>query len=482
MKRSIPARVRHLAQVAALVASFFVVGCASLDGSGQPPSEWGGVHQPQSAEILNKTPLSPTSWPVSNWWVRYGDPQLNQLIAEAVHNSPSLRIAQARMRQVAALTGIADATRVPQVSAKLNETQQRFSANSTVPPPLAGSWNSFNEATLNFSYEFDFWGKNQAAFDAVLSRRQASEVDSRAASLVLTTSVVQTYIRLGLAHEQFDLAQAVLKQREEILRLTSQRVTAGIDSDVELRQAESALPPARQQLAAWQEAIDIHRNQLTALLGQGPDRGLALARPSLTHEHMVELPTSLPAELLGRRPDVVAQRLRVEAASRDIAVAKAQFYPNVSLLGFMGIQSIGLGQFLKAGSQIAGVGPAMSLPIFDGGRLRGNLDVRRADYEVAVEQYNQTLVDALHDVVEQLTAIKWLAEQRDQQAQAVQTAHIAYELSMQRYRAGIGNYLQALTAESQVLSQIKLLIDLDARALQLDANLTRALGGGVLGS
>jgi len=482
MKRSIPAKEAHLAWGAAFAATFLVVGCASFDGSGLPRFHLIDGNQIESAESLKKSAISPASWPVSNWWERYGDPQLSQLVTEALKDSPSLRIAEARMRQATALAGIADAARSPQVSGKLNDTRQRFSANSTVPKPLAGTWNSFNETTLNFSYEFDFWGKNQAAVDAALDRMHASEVDARAANLILTFGVVQTYFRLAQAYEQLDLAELVLKQREDLLGLTRQRVTAGIDSDVELKQAESALPSGRQQLAAWHEAIAITRNQLAALLGKGPDRGFALARPGLTHEQVVELPSSVPADLIGRRPDVVAQRWRVEAAGRDIDVAKAQFYPNISLLAFVGFQSLGLSQFLKAGSQVTGMGPAVSLPIFDGGRLRGNLGARHADYDAAVEQYNQTLVDALHDVVNQLTSIQWLVEQRDQQVLAVQTAQIAYELSMQRYRAGLGNYLQVLIAESQVHIQKKLLIDLNARALQLDANLIRALGGGVLGT
>lgn len=481
MKRLIPVGKTRLARLAAFAASFLIAGCASYDGSGLAHSSLINGNRIESAQSLKNGAISPANWPVSNWWERYGDPQLNQLVTEALKDNPSLHIAEARMRQATALAGVVDASRSPQVSARLNDTRQRFSENSTVPKPLAGSWNSFNETGLNFSYEFDFWGKNQAAVTAALDRMHASEVDAKAASLVLTSGLLQTYFRLAQAYEQLDLAELVLKQREDLLSLTRQRVSAGIDSEVELKQAESALPSARQQLATWHEAIAIARNQLAALLGKGPDRGLAFARPGLNHEQAVGLPSTVPADLIGRRPDVLAQRWRVEAAVQDIDVAKAQFYPNISLLGFVGFQSIGLSQFLKAGSQIAGMGPAMSLPIFDGGRLRGNLGARHADYDAAVEQYNQTLVDALHDVVNQLTSIQWLVEQRDQQVLALQTAQIAYELSMQRYRAGLGNYLQVLIPESQVHIQKKLLIDLNVRALQLDANLIRALGGGVIG-
>ncbi len=482
MKQRIPSREARFATTAALVASFFMAGCASFDGAMPAFSRLMAANQLESSESLKNQAVSPANWPASNWWERYGDAELDLLIAEALTGQPVLRIAEARVRQAVALSGIAEATRNPQITANLRDTRQRFSEHSTAPKPVAGTWNSFNEATLNFGYDFDFWGKNQAAVEAALDRVQASEVDAQAARLVLTSSVVQTYFRLVQAHEQLDLAVLVLKQREELLNLTRQRVVAGIDSEVELKQAESAVPSGKQQVAAWWEAITLTRNQLAALLGKGPDRGLAIARPKLAINQGAGIPTTLPADLIGRRPDVVAQRWRVEAASRDIEGAKAQFYPNISLLAFAGFQSLGLSEFLKAGSRISGVGPAVSLPIFDGGRLRSNLGARHADYDAAVEQYNQTLVDALHDVVNQLTSMQWLAEQHSQQEVAVRTAQVAYELAMQRYRAGVGSYLQVLIAEFQVHSQKKLLIDLDVRTLQLDAHLIRALGGGTLGA
>lgn len=191
---------------------------------------------------------------------------------------------------------------------------------------------------------------------------------------------------------------------------------------------------------------------------------------------MAELPSNLPADLVGRRPDVVAQRWRVEATHQDIDVAKAQFYPNINLAAFIGFQSIGLPDFLQ--SRTAGIGPAISLPIFDGGRLRGNLAGKSADYDATVESYNQTVVDALRDVADQITVIRSIDEQRKQQQLALATTQSAYDLAAQRFREGIGNYLEVLTAESQLLAQQSLDVDLRARALGVSINLNRALGGG----
>jgi outer membrane protein TolC len=168
----------------------------------------------------------------------------------------------------------------------------------------------------------------------------------------------------------------------------------------------------------------------------------------------------------------------VEAARQDIEVAKAQFYPNVNLSAFVGLQSLGLSNFLQGSARTLGAGPAVTLPIFDAGRLRGNLAGRDADYDAAVELYNQTLADALRDVVDQLVSFRSLAEQRAQHTLADATAREAYDLALERYREGVGNYLEVLTAESQLLAQQSLDADLRARHLNLSINLARALGGG----
>jgi NodT family efflux transporter outer membrane factor (OMF) lipoprotein len=195
-------------------------------------------------------------------------------------------------------------------------------------------------------------------------------------------------------------------------------------------------------------------------------------------ETPVALPSTLPAELLGRRPDLQAQRARVEAAQKDIASGKAEFYPNVNLMAFVGLQALGGAGFLSAASRMMGFGPAVSLPIFDAGRLRANLAGKNADFDIAAEQYNQTLADAMRDVVDQLVSFRSVDEQRAQQQLALSAAREAYDLAILRYREGIGNYLQVLSAETPLLAQESLDADLRSRQLALAINLIRALGGG----
>ena len=463
------------------LATSLLAACASTGGlsTRAQPKDAG---QLAAAQTLSAVPLSPAAWPTEQWWRVFGDAQLDQLIQQALKEQPSLRIAAARLRQAQAVAGIVGASLSPQATASLKSTEQHFSANSIYPKTLAGQVNSINDATLGVSYELDFWGRNHAAVDAALDRAHAAEVDAQAARLVLTTSLARAYLRLDTAFAQRDLAEQTLHQREQILALVNKRMAAKLDSRLELTQAEAALPAAREQIAAINEAIALTRNQIAALAGQGPDAGLAIARPRLSPgpASALALPTNVPAELLGRRPDLVAERWRVEATTQDIRVARAGFYPNISLNAFAGIQSVGLGDFLTAGSRMLGLGPALSLPVFDGGRLRANLDLRQADYDAAVETYNATLIAALHDVATQLVSMKWLAEERQQQDEGLALARQSYQLALKRFQSGLANYLQVLSAEALVLGQQRQQIESEGRLRELQLNLIRALGGGYI--
>jgi NodT family efflux transporter outer membrane factor (OMF) lipoprotein len=254
-------------------------------------------------------------------------------------------------------------------------------------------------------------------------------------------------------------------------------VRAGLDSRLELKQVETSIPAARARVAQVEEEIALARNQIAALLGKGPDRGLALERPTLRMAG-VALPSRVPADLLGRRPDVVASRLRAEAASRQVAAQKAEFYPDVNLSALVGLQSVTLSHLLDPASAIPSIGAAVRLPIFDGGRLRGALAQRNAEYDAAVEQYNQTLADALREVVDQLTSLRSVNAQRTEVESALASAEEAYALAVTRYKAGLGSLLQVLTAEMAVLEQRNLRADLQSRELALSIDLMRALGGG----
>jgi NodT family efflux transporter outer membrane factor (OMF) lipoprotein len=190
------------------------------------------------------------------------------------------------------------------------------------------------------------------------------------------------------------------------------------------------------------------------------------------------LQQTIPADLLGRRADIAAARWRAEAANSDVANAKTQFYPDINLAAFAGFNSLGISDLLQKNSLEWSVGPAIRLPIFEGGRLRANLRGKSADLDAAVESYNKTVFDAMRDVADQITAIQSVARQQVDQHESQEAAEAAYDIGLQRYRAGLGTFLDVLTAEDTVLLQRRDGVDLAGRAFQTQVGLARALGGG----
>jgi len=456
-----------------------LAGCASQEGL-QKHSAPVAPGRLEAARALAGAPVRPDAWPSEQWWQALGDPQLDRLVDEALAASPSIRLARARLNRAAALAEAAGAPRTPQVGLDLEATRERLSEHGIFPPPLAGSTIWQNVAQINFSYEFDFWGRNRAALESALGAQRAAEADAHGAALVLSSAIATAYVQLARTLDQLDVANELLAQRERQLALVRERLAAGLDSRIELKQAEGAPHETRQRIAQLEETAALTRHQIAALLGQGPDRGLALERPRLATGALA-LPSQLPVDLLGRRPDIVASRWRVEAAAQDAEAARAEFYPNINLIAFIGFQAISWTHFLDAGSLVPGIGPALRLPIFDGGRLRGNLGARYADYDAAAEQYNQALADALRDVADQVAAWRSIERQDAELAAALAAAQSAYDLSLARYRAGLANYLSVLSTEAQLTAQRGLAADLRARRFEAAIGLAKALGGGYTG-
>lgn len=445
-------------------------GCASGSGISR-------TAQPLAPASVGLAPGPAAPAIAAEWWRGFDDPALTGLVERALAGNPSLKAAQARIARARAATEGARATAGPQLNATLDSTRERLSATSIYPPPLGGSTITLTNGQLAGSWELDFFGRNRAAIESALGAERAARAELEAARLLLAANVAHQYGLLARHLEQREVAERLLQEREHLQSLTQQRVRSGLDTQVELRQGEGSLAEASQLIEQLDEQVALTRHALAALTVQAPG-ALDGLTARLVGVRAIPLPDAVPADLLGRRADVAAARARIEAALGEVQAAKARFYPNINLVAFAGLASIGLDRFLESGSRQYGAGAALSLPVFDSGRLRANLRGKSADLDAAIESYNGAVLEAVRDAADQIASLRSLERQRAEQARAQAAAESAYDLATQRYRAGLSTYLTVLSAESTVLAQRRQAVDLKARTLDTQIALIRALGGG----
>lgn len=457
--------------VLTLAAALLVSACAAPELGPRPTLKVAS----EQAVFVGAT----TDWPTQAWWVEYGDPQLTALIEAGLEDAPSIAMAEARLRRATALAEQARAVDVPTVSAATTLAESKPSYNTGVPTPnVLRGWNDTGRATLDFGYELDLWGRNRAAIAAATSEAAAAQVDAAAARLIVSTSIAATYAELARLFANRDALAGTLAVREKTLDLVRRRSAHGYDSEQELRQAEVGPPLARAELEATDEQIALARLRLAALMGQAPDRARTIVRPEIARLRALGLPADLSSALIARRPDLVAARWRAEAASDRTDAARAAFYPNVNLVGLIGVQSLGLSHLAGAGSDLGSTGVVLNLPIFDGGRRKAGFKIARADYDAAVAAYDATLNLALEEVADAVTSQRALDRRLTETRQAQDAATGAWTLAKRRYAAGASDFTAVLVAEDRMLAAQRAVAALQARRFILDLALVRALGGG----
>jgi NodT family efflux transporter outer membrane factor (OMF) lipoprotein len=446
-----------------------LVGCATPGPDQQPFTQ-------KTAKALGLRDSS-SVLVATKWWQSFGDAELDQLIAEALAGQPTLALSRARVTRMLALADANQSTIYPQVSFGADVTRQRYTANGLYPPPLAGNVYSSGTAQFGITLVPDLFGQHTAEIASALNQAQAAQADANAAEVSLAAQVCHAYITLARLAAQRDLAQHALAQRQIFLSLITQRVTAGLDTNIEMQEAELTVAQARGQAEMLDEQINLVRHQLAALAGQGVD-AYADLNPNLTRLRLEDIPLSLGTDLLGRRADVVAARWRVEAAVQDVQAARTQFYPNINISAFAGVSAIGAGKLFESSSAQAGIGPAIRLPLFDGGRLRAQLKGRQSDLDIAIALYNGVLLDAVKEASDAISSSQSLQRQQQAESKALASAQAAYDTYLARYTAGLTNQLTVLNAESQWLAQRRSAVDLRARELDNRVALMKSLGGG----
>lgn len=460
----------------ALLATALVAGCGLL------PEDHPLATLTTPAVLKSDTTLAghaTSVWPSDGWWAGYRDPQLTRLIDEGLNGAADMKAATARLAAANAAARGALGGLLPTIGAEAKVDRERQSykyliAEQNVPK----GWNDAGIATLAFNWEIDFWGKNRAALAAATSSAEAAAAEAAGARLVLSTGIALAYADLAALHADRDAADDAVKVRGQSLALIRERAANGLENEGALERAKSAEALSKAQLAEIDEAIGLTRNRLAALVGAGPDRGLALTRPRAGGARYLGLPPRIALDLVGRRPDLVAARRRAEAATHSVDVAKAAFYPNVNIAAVIGRQALGIDILAHEGATLGSIGPAVSLPIFSGGRLVAAQAGAEANQAAAVAAYDGALTNALREVADAVVSKRALARRLGETRTAVTAAEAAWRVVSDRYKGGLATYMEVLGAEDALIAARRAAASLGARAFTLDIQLVRALGGG----
>jgi NodT family efflux transporter outer membrane factor (OMF) lipoprotein len=460
-----------------LAASALLGGCA-VSGLGPEPV-MKGAEAYASAQSL----AAPTAdWPQDAWWRGYGDAQLTALVEEALANSPTMATAEARVRRAEALRGLADAALRPEVGGQVLanaakvELGDLFGGGGQGPAAPSGI-STAGVALLRGGYDFDLWGRNRASLAAATSEADAARADLAQARLTLATAVATAYADLAAQYAVLDAARDAFDVRSKTTELMRERQANGLENRGSVSQAEAGQAQAEASRAAAEEAVALTKNRIAALLGAGPDRGLSIQPPGAPVIKSFGLPGQLQADLVGRRPDIVAARLRAEAAGKRVHVARTGFYPNVNLSAMAGGALLDLAA-PGAPLLFAAVGPALTLPVFGGARVENQVRQAHADFEIAVADYNRVVAEAFQQVADVTASERALGRRLELTQAALRASEDAYRVANERYRGGLSSLIEVLRAEDAVIANRRAVADLQTRAFFLDIALIRALGGG----
>ncbi len=460
--------MRSSAPIAACALCFALAGCTQDI-----------VPQATAIEDRDAGLSGETAPPVApDWWKALADPNLDRLVAMALADSPTLDQARARLRAAQAEIDSARSQEFPAVSLDAQEERERLSGRSIVPPPYGGSWQWVGSFGANLSWDIDLWGREAALVNRARALSGAAQLDEEAARLAVEGALVKAYIGLDEAYTLAGVADETVTEREHIVALAARRVNDGIDSRAELLQAQTLLDAARKDAERAHSECDVAVHALAALTGQGAKAYAAIGRPAPNKPPVLALPQSLPADLLARRPDILAAKLRIDAAMQGREAAHAAFYPDINLLATAGFAALGLGNIFTSQTAQVGGGPAVHLPIFDAGKLRADYQAATADLDSSVADYNASVVSAVRDTADRLTQIGSLDAQALDQAKFGQDAEEGYHLAETRYRIGLANRITLFEAEGLLLQAREQQAEIDAARAGERINLVLAIGGG----
>lgn len=416
------------------------------------------------------------------WWTALGDPQLDRIVDEALAGSPTLDAALARVQRAESLVRASGVATEPQASFGAQAQAIRLSGRYTIPPPIAGSTRTIGQAVANLQWTLDLFGRYRSAVRQARDEAAAARLDVAAARLALAGSVAAAYLDLARAERQLVIARRAVSTREGAVRLTQVQVRNGLAADLDARAGDVLVAEARQAVVRASARREVAVHALAALAGRGQDYyagiGPARLRFDAAQPLPMALPTRLPADLLDRRPDLAAARLRIAAAEQGRTAAIRAWKPDVNLLGLAGFQAVGIDNLFSPDALTGGPGIGLNLPLLDGGRRRADLETAVAQRNAAVADFNDRALAAVRDTSDAITRIRAADADRVAQRDALRALSDVGRLNNVRVASGLSSRLDLVDNDVRLLAAEQNLTDLGADALLARVQLIQALGGG----
>jgi len=422
------------------------------------------------------------SWPDKEWWKIFEEEELSALIDQALTNNPSILAIERRVELARQNAKVVRSNLFPLLYFNYNESWDHLSKNGLYRAlnnniPLAANQ---IDLSLSFNYEFDFWSKNLNLFRTAIGKTKADEAEAAEVELITTTAVAQAYFALKTNMLKSSLLKELTEVQNKIFDLQMLMKEKAIFSKLVPLRGEEDLEETKKRLISIQEEVEIDRHLVNILVGRGPDAELNIDASLATLPRTITLPSTLSLDLLARRPDLMAQIWRVEALSHEVAVAKADFYPNINLVGLAGLESLSFAKLFRAQSETAGLKPAINLPIFTAGSIKANVRAKKAAFDQAVFEYNQKLLDSTKEVADLIVFAQSIYEQKYLQQNIVEEALELYELISLRHAEGLDNLLSLYASRLRLIEKQLGDVDLLYNQYLASIKLIKSLGGGYI--
>ncbi|EPY03569.1 efflux transporter outer membrane subunit [Magnetospirillum fulvum] len=434
-----------------------------------PPAAWSGASHT-------------AAWPSPDWWRQFGSPRLDALMQDAMRGNFDIAAAMARVRQAEAQVEIAGGALLPALTGDGSATRSRSSlamsnSSSALSRGMKPTYVTTYGATVSASYEIDFWGKNRAGVDSAAAAAEVSRFDYQTAMLTMQSSIATTYFDILGYGERLRLARDSVANAEAVLAVYRDRLAAGTATSLDVAQQENVVASQRATVPPLEKQIRQSRNALAILVGRLPEE-LALDPESLDVLAMPEVAPGLPSELLARRPDVLSAEAGLRGANADITVARAAWFPSISLTGQGGFQSVDLAKMMTHQSLLFSIGPSFTVPLFDGGKIAGTVEQKRARWDELVQTYRKAVVSAFSDVEDSLVAVEKTTEAEAAQRVAESTARQAFEIAQSLMRGGTVDVTTVLNTQKTLFSAQDQLAQARLARFQALVGLYKAMGGG----